>query len=46
MIGLGLDLVALFAANGITSIGPNDYYGNTIPNGVGTGFNVGADGEA
>jgi hypothetical protein len=41
MIGTGLDLTA--QPYQIT-VGSKDYYGNSIPNGVGTGYNVGADG--
>jgi hypothetical protein len=39
LIGVGL------AITGVTlGVGSRDYFGNEIPNGVGTGFNVGADG--
>lgn len=40
MIGAGLNLNSLY---GII-VGTRDYYGNTIPNGVGSGFDIGADG--
>lgn len=43
MIGTGLNItVAPYSLN----IGTRDYYGNAIPNGVGTGYNIGADGAA
>ena len=41
MIGIGIDLTQPpYSLN----VGTRDYYGNTIPHGVGTGFNIGADG--
>lgn len=41
MIGVGLDLTqAPYNLN----VGAVDYYGTAIPNGVGSGFNIGADG--
>jgi Bacterial Ig domain len=40
-VGVGLDLTRPpYSQN----IGSQDYYGNSIPNGVGTGYNIGADG--
>jgi hypothetical protein len=41
MIGAGLNLTQ--APYNLT-VGTQDYYGNTIPHGVGTGYNIGADG--
>jgi hypothetical protein len=38
MIGIGKDLSSTF------TLPSRDYYGNSIPNGVGTGYNIGADG--
>lgn len=43
MIGSGLDLTQ---APYSLSVGTRDYYGDAIPNGVGTGYNIGADGAA
>lgn len=43
MIGTGLDLTSGLTAYGLP-LPTRDYYGNTVPNGVGTGFNIGADG--
>ncbi len=40
MIGTGLNLQNTFQIYG----SPQDYYGNSIPNGVGTGYNLGAYG--
>ena len=39
-IGTGGNLNSIFGIN----VGTRDYYGNTIPHGHGTGFNIGADG--
>lgn len=43
MIGTGLDLTSLLNARGLP-LPTRDYYGNSVPNGVGTGYNIGADG--
>jgi hypothetical protein len=40
MIGTGIDLRRQYGIN----VGSHDYFGNRIPHGLGTGFNVGADG--
>jgi hypothetical protein len=42
MSGTGLNLNTQFGIN----MGTPDYHGDTIPNGTGTGYNVGADGAA
>ncbi|HEY1981513.1 MAG TPA: right-handed parallel beta-helix repeat-containing protein [Xanthobacteraceae bacterium] len=42
MIGAGLNLASLYNLNA----GDRDYYGHKIPHGVGSGFNIGADGGA
>jgi hypothetical protein len=42
MIGAGLDLRSLYGID----VGTRDFYGNTIPHSIGTGFNIGADGAA
>lgn len=42
MIGAGINLNTQFSINP----GPQDYYGTAIPHGVGTGYNVGADGSS
>jgi hypothetical protein len=42
MIGAGLDLNSLYGID----VGARDYYGNAIPHGIGSGFNIGADGDA
>lgn len=39
-IGTGLNLTTAFGLN----VGTIDFYGNTLGNGVGTGYNIGADG--
>lgn len=44
MIGVGEDLTSLLSARGLPALPSTDYYGTTIPNGVGTGYNIGADG--
>jgi hypothetical protein len=41
MIGVGLNLSTHFSINP----GPQNFYGNSLPSGVGTGFNVGAGGH-
>jgi hypothetical protein len=43
LIGIGLDLTQ---GPYSLSVGSQDYYGDTTPNGTGTGYNVGADGAA
>jgi hypothetical protein len=43
MIGAGLNLTA---SPYNLKVGTRDYYGNTIPHAVGTGYNIGADGGA
>lgn len=40
MIGVGINLTTQFSI----SQGSRDYVGNAIPNGIGTGYNVGSDG--
>jgi len=38
LIGTGIDLLSTFSINP----GPQDFYGNSIPTGVGSGYNIGA----
>jgi hypothetical protein len=40
LIGAGMDVGAQFGVG----VGGRDFYGNAIPNGVGSGYNIGADG--
>jgi hypothetical protein len=40
LIGTGLDLHSRYGID----VGSHDFFGNAIPHGLGTGFNVGADG--
>ena len=42
MIGTGQNLASLYSI----SVGNRDYYGNALPNTVGTGYNIGADNNA
>lgn len=43
MIGTGLSLTSQLTTFGLAAP-TRDYYGNAVPNGVGTGYNLGADG--
>jgi hypothetical protein len=42
LIGTGIDLRSRYGID----VGSRDFFGNAIPHGLGTGFNVGADGGA